>query len=58
MFVQNTLPFEEETTVFADLILPVPIPKLFTYRVARIMSGLIKVGAVSYTHLDVYKRQV
>lgn len=45
MFVQNTLPFEEETTVFADLILPVPIPKLFTYRVARTMSDLIKVGA-------------
>ncbi len=45
MFVQNTLPFEEETTVFADLILPVPIPKLFTYRVTRAMSGLIKVGA-------------
>ena len=45
MFAQNTLPFEEETTVFADLILPVPIPKLFTYRVSRAMSDLIKVGA-------------
>ncbi|GHB68517.1 primosomal protein N' [Persicitalea jodogahamensis] len=45
MLVQNTLPFEEESTVFADLILPVPIPKLFTYRVSRAMSGLIKVGA-------------
>jgi len=45
MFVQNSLPFEEETTVFADLILPVPIPKLFTYRVSRAMNGLIKVGA-------------
>ena len=45
MLVQNSLPFEEETTVFADLILPVPIPKLFTYRVSRAMSGTIKVGA-------------
>ncbi len=45
MFVQNTLPFEEESTVFADLILPVPIPKLFTYRVSRAMSSSIKVGA-------------
>ena len=45
MFAQSTLPFEEESTVFADLILPVPIPKLFTYRVSRAMSGLIKVGA-------------
>ena len=45
MFAQNTLPFEEESTVFADLILPVPIPKLFTYRVSRAMSGLIKIGA-------------
>ncbi len=45
MFAQNPLPFEEESTVFADLILPVPIPKLFTYRVSRAMSGLIKIGA-------------
>jgi primosomal protein N' (replication factor Y) len=37
--------FEEETTLFADLILPVPIPSLFTYRVPREMSRLIKVGA-------------
>ncbi|TDE11590.1 replication restart helicase PriA [Dyadobacter psychrotolerans] len=37
--------FEEETTLFADLILPVPIPSLFTYRVPREMSDLIKVGA-------------
>jgi primosomal protein N' (replication factor Y) len=37
--------FEEEITLFADLILPVPIPSLFTYRVPREMSGLIKVGA-------------
>ncbi|MCF2490279.1 primosomal protein N' [Dyadobacter sp. CY347] len=37
--------FEEEITLFADLILPVPIPSLFTYRVPREMSGMIKVGA-------------
>jgi primosomal protein N' (replication factor Y) (superfamily II helicase) len=37
--------FEEETTYFADLILPVPIPSLFTYRVPREMSGNIKIGA-------------
>lgn len=37
--------FEDEITLFADLILPVPIPRLFTYRVPRTMVGLIKVGA-------------
>ncbi|MCE7063536.1 primosomal protein N' [Dyadobacter sp. CY343] len=37
--------FEEETTLFVDLILPVPVPSLFTYRVPRELSGLVKVGA-------------
>ncbi|WP_247236050.1 primosomal protein N' [Telluribacter sp. SYSU D00476] len=37
--------FDDEVTTFADLILPVPIPKLFTYRVPRGMSEMIKVGA-------------
>jgi primosomal protein N' (replication factor Y) len=37
--------FEEEITLFADLILPVPVPALFTYRVPREISGLVKVGA-------------
>ncbi|GAB3170305.1 replication restart helicase PriA [Telluribacter humicola] len=37
--------FDDEVTTFADLILPVPIPKLFTYRVPRNMSEMIKVGA-------------
>lgn len=37
--------FEEEITYFADLILPVPIPSLFTYRVPREIAGLIKIGA-------------
>ncbi|WP_234737108.1 replication restart helicase PriA [Tellurirhabdus bombi] len=40
-----TFDFNEETTYFADLILPVPIPKLFTYRVPRDMVDLLKVGA-------------
>ncbi|WP_031528182.1 replication restart helicase PriA [Dyadobacter crusticola] len=37
--------FEEETTLFTDLILPVPVPALFTYRVPRELAGLVKVGA-------------
>ena len=37
--------FEDEITLFADLILPVPVPRLFTYRVPRNMSEMIKVGA-------------
>src|SRR5690606_3203673 len=35
----------EETTLFADLILPVPIPRLFTYRVPRAMAEKIQTGA-------------
>ncbi|GAA4436708.1 primosomal protein N' [Ravibacter arvi] len=31
--------FEEEITLFADVILPVPVPRLFTYRVPREMSA-------------------
>lgn len=37
--------FEDEITLFADLILPVPIPRLFTYRVPRTMVEFIKIGA-------------
>jgi primosomal protein N' (replication factor Y) len=37
--------FEDEVTLFADLILPVPVPRLFTYRVPRDMAEMIKVGA-------------
>ncbi|TDB63625.1 replication restart helicase PriA [Arundinibacter roseus] len=44
-FIQDSLPFEEEATVFADLILPVPVPRLFTYRIPRVLSGLVKIGA-------------
>lgn len=35
----------EEVTFFADLILPIPVPKLFTYRVPRGMAEVIKIGA-------------
>lgn len=41
----NLTHFEEEVTHFADVILPVPIPKLFTYRIPRIMDDVIRVGA-------------
>ena len=36
---------EEEVTLFVDLILPIPVPRLFTYRVKREMAALIKIGA-------------
>lgn len=35
----------EEVTFFADLILPIPVPKLFTYRVPRGMAEGLKIGA-------------
>lgn len=35
----------EEVTFFADLILPLPVPKLFTYRVPREMAESLKIGA-------------
>ena len=35
----------EEITFFADLILPIPVPKLFTYRVPRGMAEVLKIGA-------------
>ena len=34
----------QEVTLFADILLPVPIPKLFTYRVPRDMAADIQVG--------------
>ncbi|OIN56336.1 replication restart helicase PriA [Arsenicibacter rosenii] len=36
---------EEELTFFAELILPIPVPKLFTYRVPRELVDIIKIGA-------------
>ncbi|GAB3553588.1 primosomal protein N' [Spirosoma fluminis] len=35
----------EEITFFADLILPIPVPKFFTYRVPRGMADTLKIGA-------------
>ena len=35
----------EEVTFFADLILPIPVPRLFTYRVPRSMTDGLKIGA-------------
>lgn len=35
----------DEVTVFADLILPIPVPRLFTYRVPRGMAEQLKIGA-------------
>jgi primosomal protein N' (replication factor Y) len=37
--------FSVETTYFADVILPVPIPRMFTYRVPRLMVEEMKIGA-------------
>jgi primosomal protein N' (replication factor Y) len=34
-----------ESTYFADVILPVPLPKLFTYRVPQEMEGYLSVGS-------------
>ncbi|CCH51643.1 primosomal protein N' [Fibrisoma limi BUZ 3] len=36
---------DEEVTFFADLILPIPVPRLFTYRVPRGMAEILKIGA-------------
>ncbi|MCE2894879.1 MAG: primosomal protein N' [Flammeovirgaceae bacterium] len=38
------LPFEEPSTLFADLIIPVPIPRLFTYRVPKLLNEKIRTG--------------
>lgn len=35
----------EEVTLFADLILPVPVAQLFTYRVPRALNSFLKNGA-------------
>ncbi|MBX2940948.1 MAG: primosomal protein N' [Cyclobacteriaceae bacterium] len=40
---QEGLEFDTHT-FFADLILPVPIPKLFTYRVPAVLNEVIKIG--------------
>lgn len=35
---------EEETTLFAEIILPIPVPKTFTYRLPRAEAKLAKAG--------------
>ncbi|MCP9766567.1 primosomal protein N' [Lacihabitans sp. LS3-19] len=37
--------FDLEQTSFVDVVLPVPIPQYFTYRVSREMAPLVKVGS-------------
>ena len=41
----NQLDFTEEVTQFADVILPIPIPRLYTYRVPREFTGQLQTGA-------------
>ncbi|AQG80590.1 replication restart helicase PriA [Spirosoma montaniterrae] len=36
---------KEEVTLFADLILPIPVPRMFTYRIPRGMAEIVKIGA-------------
>ncbi|MCU0339872.1 MAG: primosomal protein N' [Spirosomaceae bacterium] len=45
LFAENETFDWEEQTLFADLILPVPIPQLFTYRIPRVLNASIKNGA-------------
>ena len=37
--------FKERITLFADVMLPIPIPQLFTYRVPFELNEYIKIGA-------------
>ncbi|WP_040302633.1 replication restart helicase PriA [Algoriphagus machipongonensis] len=37
--------FPEEENAFADIILPVPIPRMFTYRIPSSLSEQIKIGS-------------
>ena len=43
--LNNPVEFQEEITVFADVIIPVAIPNLYTYRVPREYAASICVGA-------------
>jgi primosomal protein N' (replication factor Y) len=40
----DTFDKEDRISFFADVILPVPIPKMFTYRVPRSMEGALGIG--------------
>lgn len=44
MIESDTLDFKLEETVFVDVILPVPIPQYFTYRIPRDLSQLVNIG--------------
>lgn len=35
---------EERKTYFADVIVPVPVPGTFTYRVPRVLEGQVMAG--------------
>ena len=39
-----SLNFDPSETLFAEFILPVPIPKLFTYRIPSVLNEKVKVG--------------
>lgn len=41
----NSIADETRTTYFADVVLPVPIPKMFTYRVPFELNDLLQVGS-------------
>ena len=41
----SLLPDENRTTLFVDVILPVSVPNLYTYRVPLELNELVKVGA-------------
>ena len=36
--------YDEQATSFVDVVLPVPIPKLFTYRIPRELEGQVVIG--------------
>ncbi|MEQ9438242.1 MAG: primosomal protein N' [Cyclobacteriaceae bacterium] len=36
---------DERLTWFADIILPVPIPRMFTYRIPRTMEAFVQIGS-------------
>ncbi len=42
--LNDTQDFQERLTLFADVLLPIPLPQLFTYRVPLELNELIQVG--------------
>ena len=45
MMENNTIDFKQEETVFVDVILPVPIPQYFTYRIPRELYQSVFIGS-------------